>query len=248
MDANRSPRILLAADDESVVKLLCDHFESDGYTMEVTPGGARLLELVQQREYQLLILDPSLSGLSGLDFLLQLRAQGSKLPVLILVGSGRVEDRVAGLDAGADDCVVKPFSLYELAARVRALLRRGGAEPSSVLRVADLELDRLERKVHRAGLPIALTPKEFAVLECLMCHAGQPVDRATIFERIWGFSTPTMTNLVDVYINYLRRKVDNSAPLKLIQTVRGVGYRMISPAECSAPGSAACGAASLQSH
>ena len=247
MDANRSPRILLAADDESVVKLLCGHFESEGYSMEVTPSGARLLELVQQREYQLLILDPSLSGVSGLDFLLQLRARGSNLPVLILVGSGRVEDRIAGLDAGADDCVVKPFSLYELAARVRALLRRGG-EASSVLRVADLELDRLQRKVHRAGLPIALTPKEFAVLECLMCHAGQPVDRATIFERIWGFSTPTMTNLVDVYINYLRRKVDNSSPLKLIQTVRGVGYRMLSPAECTAPGPATRGTAYLQPH
>lgn len=248
MTANHSPRILLAADDEAVVKLLCDHFESEGYTVEVTPSGARLLELVQQREYQLLILDPSLSGLSGLDFLLQLRSRGSNLPVLILAGSGRVEDRIAGLDAGADDCVAKPFSLYELAARVRALLRRGGAEPSSVLRVADLELDRLERKVHRAGEPIFLTPKEFAVLECLMRHAGQPVDRATIFEGIWGFSTPTMTNLVDVYINYLRRKVDSSSPLKLIQTVRGVGYRMISPQECPAPASTARGAAYLHPH
>lgn len=244
MGTNRPPRILLAVDDESVAQLLSDQFEADGYAVEVTPNGARLIELTEQRDYQLLVLDPSLPNVNGLDLLLQLRARGSRLPVLIVTG-GHVEDRVESLDAGADDCVTKPFSLNELAARVRALLRRSGAEARAVLRVADLELDRLERKVQRAGRAVVLTPKEFAVLECLMCHAGQPVDRAAILEHVWGFQPRTMTNLVDVYINYLRRKVDPDPYVRLIHTVRGIGYRIVSPAEYAAAGHPPSGAATF---
>jgi DNA-binding response OmpR family regulator len=190
VDTDQPPRILLAEDDESAAQLLSDQFELDGCTVEVTPSGARLLELLEQREYQLLVLDPSLPGVSGLDVLFQLRARGSRLPVLILTGGAGAKDRAESLDAGADDCVSKPFSLDELAARVRALLRRG----------------------------------------------GQVVDRAAILEHVWGASMGMMTNLVDVYINYLRRKVDFDPRMKLIQTVRGLGYRIVSPEECVAAG------------
>jgi len=244
METNRPARILLAEDDESVAQMLCDRFESDGYAVEVTPSGARLLELLEQREYQLLVFDPDLPKVSGFDLLFQLRARGSRLPVLILT-SGRVEDRVKSLDTGADDCVAKPFSLDELSARVRALLRRSGAGATTVLRVADLELDRLDRKARRAGRVISLTSKEFAVLECLMCHAGEPVDRAAIFEHGWGPQPKTMTNLVDVYINYLRRKVDFEPQARLIHTVRGIGYRVVSAAEGSPVGRPPSDAATL---
>jgi DNA-binding response OmpR family regulator len=144
--------------------------------------------------------------------------------VLILSGRARVEDRVKGLDLGADDYLAKPFSFSELSARVRALLRRNPSSLDIILRVEDLELDRAERLVRRAGRRIDLTPREFALLEYLMRNAGRPVTRAMIIEHVWNFSFDTMTNVVDVYINYLRKKVDQGFEHKLIHTVRNVGY------------------------
>jgi two-component system copper resistance phosphate regulon response regulator CusR len=142
----------------------------------------------------------------------------------VLSSRGRSEDRVQVLDAGADDIVLKPFAFSELSARVRALLRRGGRSPETVLHVEDLELNRVEHKVKRAGRTIDLTPKEFSLLEYLMRNAGKPVTRAQIVEHVWNLSFDTMTNVVDVYINYLRKKVDASSDRKLIHTVRGIGY------------------------
>jgi len=147
-------------------------------------------------------------------------------PVLILTERSRVEDRIRGLDSGADDYMPKPFSLAELTARIRAITRRARACPDQVVRVGDLEIDRLARSARRQNQPISLTPREFALLEYLARHSGQCVTRAMIIENVWKFVPETMTNVVDVYINYLRSKVDAGFPQKLIRTVRGIGYQM----------------------
>jgi DNA-binding response OmpR family regulator len=154
------------------------------------------------------------------------RPKKPSLPVLVLTARSRVEDRVQSLDTGADDCLIKPFSFTELSARVRALLRRGPRTVETVLRLADLELDRVERKVERGGKRIELTSKEFALLEYLMRNAGRRITRAMIVEHVWNLSFDTTTNIVDVYINYLRKKVDGEYAPHLIHTVRGVGYEM----------------------
>lgn len=147
-------------------------------------------------------------------------------PILILAGRARLEDRVRALDEGADDCLLKPFAYSELSARVRALLRRGNHRIDSVLRVEDLEIDRIERTTKRAGRTIELTPKEFALLEYLARNAGRRVTRPMIIEHVWNLSFDTMTNVVDVYINYLRKKIDAGSSRKLIHTIRGVGYQL----------------------
>jgi DNA-binding response OmpR family regulator len=171
-------------------------------------------------------LDLVLPKVDGLDVLKHIRGRKPSPPVLILSGRARVEDRVKGLDLGADDYLTKPFSFSELAARVRALLRRNPKSFDIILRVGDLELDRAERVVSRAGRRIDLTPREFALLEYLMRNAGRSVTRAMIIEHVWNFSFDTMTNVVDVYINYLRKKVDQGFEQKLIHTVRNVGYEL----------------------
>jgi DNA-binding response OmpR family regulator len=167
-----------------------------------------------------------LPGLNGLELLRQVRSQKPHLPVLILTGNARVEDRVGGLDSGADDYMTKPFAFSELLARVRALLRRGTLPFEPVLHSLDLELDRVRRVVRRNGNSIDLTPKEFALLEYLMLNAGREVSRSSIIQHVWKLSSDTMTNVVDVYINYLRKKIDVDSPERLIHTVRGAGYRI----------------------
>jgi DNA-binding response OmpR family regulator len=174
----------------------------------------------------LVILDLTLPDMSGFEVLRDLRAIRPHLPVLILTGKESIADRVIGLDVGADDYMTKPFSFSELAARVRALLRRCDRPLDSILRVGNLELDRIARSVHRAGRPVELTPKEFALLEYLMLNAGTMVSRSAIMRFVWKLSADTLTNVVDVYINYLRRKIDLGATDKLIHTVRGSGYRI----------------------
>lgn len=173
--------------------------------------------------YDLIVLDLMLPKLDGISVLSRLRQEGLATPILVLTARSGVHERVEGLEAGADDYVVKPFAFEELLARIRALLRRR-SRPDSMLRVADLEMDRVRRKVQRAGKLIELTPKEYAVLECLMENAGNPVTRAMLFERVWKTRSEGLTNLVDVYMNYLRAKVDRDFEPKLIRTVRGVGY------------------------
>jgi len=179
-------------------------------------------------------LDLNLPKLDGMGVLRGVRPKRPSLPVLVLTGRSRLEDRIHALDSGADDCLVKPFSYSELSARVRALLRRRPVAATTLLRIADLELDRVERTVKRAGKRIELTSKEFGLLEYLLRNAGHRITRNMIVEHVWNLSFDTGTNVVDVYINYLRKKVDEGFNPKLIHTVRGVGYELRCPSEAVA--------------
>jgi DNA-binding response OmpR family regulator len=177
-------------------------------------------------DYDLLVLDLNLPSVDGISILKSLRQRKPSVPVMILTARSRVEDRVQCLDTGADDYLVKPFSFLELSARARALLRRSHLPSESVLTVRDLRLDRVERRVERGGRRIDLTTKEFALLEYLMRNAGRRLTRAMIIEHVWNLTFDSTTNVVDVYINYLRRKVDDGFSPSLIHTVRGVGYQL----------------------
>ena len=185
--------------------------------------GDQGLALALAHDYDAMVLDLTLPGLDGLAVLARMRDAGSTTPVLILTARDRVEDRVRGLDAGADDYLVKPFASAELLARVRALMRRGTAQ-TGILEVGDLHIDLGSRKVERGGRPIDLTAKEFALLEYLARRAGQVVTRTMISEHVWEIDFDTLSNVIDVYIRYLRRKVDDPFEEKLIHTRRGVGY------------------------
>ena len=219
-------RILVVEDDKAVANFVKKGLESEQYAVDVTGDGEDAQTLVEEANFDLVILDLVLPKVDGLDVLKHICSRKPSPPVLILSGRARVEDRVKGLDLGADDYLTKPFSFSELSARVRALLRRSPSSIGIVLRVGDLELDRAERLVRRAGRRIDLTPREFALLEYLMRNAGRAVTRAMIIEHVWNFSFDTMTNVVDVYINYLRKKVDQDFDPKLIRTVRNVGYEL----------------------
>jgi DNA-binding response OmpR family regulator len=219
-------RVLVVEDDRPVASFVKKGLESEQYAVDVAWDGEEALSLVGEASFDLVILDLVLPKLDGLEVLKQIRTQKPSLPVLVLSGRARVEDRVRGLDLGADDYLTKPFAFSELSARVRALLRRSPNMIGIVLRLEDLELDRAERVVRRAGRRIDLTPREFALLEYLMRNAGHCVTRAMIIEHVWNFSFDTMTNVVDVYINYLRKKIDQGWEDKLIHTVRSVGYQM----------------------
>jgi DNA-binding response OmpR family regulator len=219
-------RILVVEDDRAVASFVKKGLESEQYAVDVTGDGEDARSLVGEANFDLVILDLILPKVDGLEVLKRIRTQKPSPPVLILSGRARIEDRVKGLDLGADDYLTKPFSFSELSARVRALLRRSPNTIGILLRVEDLELDRAERVVTRAGRRIELTPREFALLEYLMRNAGRAVTRAMIIEHVWNFSFDTMTNVVDVYINYLRKKVDQEFGQKLIRTVRNVGYEL----------------------
>ena len=219
-------RILVVEDDRAVASFLKEGLESDQYAVDLARDGEQAQSRVDEADFDLVILDLVLPKLDGFQVLNHIRTQKRSLPVLILSGRTGVEDRVKGLDLGASDYLAKPFSFSELSARVRALLRRSPNPARVVLRVADLELDRVERVVRRAGRCIDLTPHEFALLEYLMSNAGRCVTRAMIIEHVWKFSFDATTNLVDVYISYLRNKVDLGFQNKLIHTVRSVGYQL----------------------
>jgi len=218
--------ILVAEDDLPVAKFLSTGLECEQYDVRLATDGTEVLRLLPDGPCDLLVLDLNLPGMSGLEVLRRVRSERPHLPVLILTGSARVEDRVGGLDSGADDYLTKPFAFSELLARVRALLRRSSLPFEPVLHNLDLELDRVRRLVHRNGRAIELTPKEFALLEYLMLNAGQNVSRSSIIHEVWKLSSDTMTNVVDVYINYLRKKIDADGSVRLIHTVRGAGYRI----------------------
>jgi DNA-binding response OmpR family regulator len=219
-------RILVVEDERAIASFIKEGLESDQYAVDVAWDGEQAQSLLGGAEYDLVILDLVLPKVDGYQVLNHIRTQRPSLPVLILSGRAGVDDRVKGLDLGADDYLPKPFSYSELSARVRALLRRSPDRGEIVLRVEDLELDRAAREVKRAGRRIDLTPREFALLECLMRNAGRCVTRAMIIEHVWEFSLDTMTNVVDVYINYLRKKLDQDFEKKLIHTIRGVGYQL----------------------
>lgn len=219
-------RVLLAEDDKPVANFIQKGLAAEQYAVDVAGDGEEAQFMIEQFDYDLVILDLGLPHLNGLEILKRLRATKRSLPVLVLTARSRVEDRVRGLDLGADDYLTKPFSFAELSARLRALLRRADRPPDMVLQVEDLEMNRAERTVRRAGQLVELTPKEFALLEYLLRNAGRCVTRAMVIEHVWNLSFDPMTNVVDVYINYLRNKVDRGHAKKLLRTVRGMGYQL----------------------
>ena len=219
-------RVLVVEDDRALGSFLKKGLESEFHTVELANDGQEALDWLESTEFDLLVLDLNLPKVDGLTVLSQMGPKNSEMLVLVLSARSRVEDRVQCLNMGADDYLVKPFSLAELSARVRALGRRGNTVASSALRVADLELDRIERRVTRSGERIELTAKEYNLLECLMQSAGKRMTRAMIMEKVWGIAFDTSTNVVDVYINYLRKKVDDGRSPRLIHTIRGVGYEL----------------------
>jgi two-component system, OmpR family, copper resistance phosphate regulon response regulator CusR len=196
-------RIMVAEDDAALAKFVSQGLEAEHYTVDVFPDGERARAAANDVNYDMVILDLNLPSLDGVSVLRQLRLKKPTLPVLVLTQRTRVEDRVQCLDTGADDYLGKPFSFSELSARIRALLRRSHLPSESVLEVDDLKLDRVERRVERAGRRIELTTKEFALLEYLMRNAGRRVTRAMIIEHVWNLTFDTTTNVVDVYINYM---------------------------------------------
>jgi two-component system copper resistance phosphate regulon response regulator CusR len=219
-------RILVAESDAALGTFLQRGFTGEHYNVELTADARAAKLMALEHNFDAVILDLNLPHLDGLEILRDVRAKQPQLPILILASRTRPEEHAQMLDLGADDLVLKPFAFSELSARVRAILRRGGRVPESVLRVEDLELSRIDHAVKRAGHKIELTPKEFALLEYLMRNAGTRVSRSQIIEHVWNLSFDTMTNVVDVYINYLRKKVDSLSERKLIHTIRGVGYQL----------------------
>jgi DNA-binding response OmpR family regulator len=219
-------KILIVEDDVPLCNFIRKGLEAEHHTADVAHDGNDGRAMAMEFDYDLVVLDLNLPRVDGLTVLKDLRQRKANLPLLILTARSRVEDRVQCLDLGADDYLVKPFSYLELSARARALLRRSHLPSESVLTVRDLSLDRVERRVERAGRHIELTTKEFALLEYLMRNAGRRLTRAMIIEHVWNLTFDSTTNVVDVYINYLRRKVDDGFAQPLIHTVRGVGYQM----------------------
>jgi two-component system copper resistance phosphate regulon response regulator CusR len=230
-------RILVVEDDPAVREFLRESLEEMSYAVTLAQDGEAAERFLEEERFNLILLDLNIPKRDGFEVLHSLEGRMDRPAVLVLTERSRVEDRIRGLDAGADDYLPKPFSLAELSARIRALHRRARAGAAAVLRVGDLEIDRLARTARRQNQTIPLTPREFALLEYLACHAGRCVTRAMIIENVWKFVPETMTNVVDVYINYLRSKVDAGYPQKLIRTVRGIGYQMGLPPRAVAHGS-----------
>jgi DNA-binding response OmpR family regulator len=218
-------RLLIAEDDRALGTFLRRGLEADGHRVRVAVDGAAAVEAFREDMPDLTILDLNMPVMDGEQVLVALRALDPELPVLVLTARQEVDTRVRCLDGGADDLMVKPFSLYELRARCRALLRRK-REARLVLRTGDLELNRLDHTAQRAGRPVELTNKEFALLEKLMLHRGHCVSRVELLDTVWHMEPAQTTNIVDVYVNYLRRKLKDPPPGLLIRTVRGQGYKV----------------------
>ena len=220
-------KILVVDDERAVRESLRRALELEGYEIDLAEGGEEALRrLASSAEPDAMILDVLMPGVDGLEVCRRLRSDGSRLPVLMLTARVEVEDRVEGLDAGADDYLTKPFALDELKARLRALLRRATDGRGEVLRYADLELEPATREVRRGGEPIELTRTEFSLLELFMRNPRQVLTRSIIFERVWGYDFGYASNSLDVYIGYLRRKTEAGGRPRLIHTVRGVGYAL----------------------
>jgi two-component system, OmpR family, response regulator len=222
-------RVLVVEDEAKIASFIVKGLAAAGYDAEHVTTGAEALERAAAAD--VMVLDLGLPDIDGIDVIEQLRGDGVDTQIIVLTARAELADRVTGLEHGADDYLAKPFAFEELVARVQALARRGPVyrgEPTE-LKVHDLVLDRATREVRRGERLIELTPREFALLECLMRAPGKVLSRALILEKVWGFSKHPLTNVVDVYIRQLRRKIDNDAPAALIQTVRGFGYKLRNP-------------------
>lgn len=217
-------RILLAEDEDDLRDVTVKRLKAEGFGVDGCRDGKEALEYLQSADYSLVILDIMMPGMDGLTALRKIRQMGNPVPVLLLTAKDAVSDRVAGLDAGADDYLTKPYAFEELLARIRALSRRNSAEKSDVLTAGGLSVELSTKRVFRDGKEILLSAKEFALLETLMRHKGQVLSRAQLENQVWDFGFEGGSNIVDVYIRYLRRKVDDPFEKKLIQTVRGAGY------------------------
>ena len=216
-------RVLVVEDDVRVASFIQTGLEQEGYAVDLLNDGRDAGAHAGTIDYDAVVLDLMLPGRSGFQVLRDIRAVKASLPVIILTAKASLEERVTGLDAGADDYMTKPFALAELSARLRALLRRG-APRETILHVADLEMDTIRRKVRRAGTPIDLKPKEYALLEFLMRHAGRPLTKNLIIEHVWDIHFDSVSNVVEVHINSLRTKIDRNFDPPLLRTIRGVGY------------------------
>jgi two-component system, OmpR family, copper resistance phosphate regulon response regulator CusR len=217
-------RLLLVEDEKKIANFIERGLKEQHYVVDVAYDGEKGGFLADVNEYDLIILDIMLPKVDGLSLCKEIRKKRSDVPVLMLTAKDRVTDKVRGLEGGADDYLTKPFAFEELLARVVALLRRKNSTKSTLLRVADLELDQLKRSVKRGGRDVTLTSKEYALLEYLMLHTGQVVTRTMISEHVWNEDYDSFTNIVDVYINHLRNKIDKDSKKPLIHSVRGSGY------------------------
>jgi DNA-binding response OmpR family regulator len=220
---NECVRILVVEDEKKVASFIKKGLQEEGYAVDTVHDGAEAVSAAATFEYDLIVLDLMLPQKPGLEVLREIRMKRAQLPVLVLTAKGALEDKVTGLDAGADDYLIKPFAFVELSARIRALLRRGSQE-STKIRVADLEMDTAARKVRRGDQPIDLKLKEYALLEFLLRNAHRPVTRTMIVEHVWDIHFDSVSNVVDVHINALRNKIDKGYSRPLIHTIRGVGY------------------------
>ncbi len=219
-------RILLAEDVAKVAEHIRQGLTAEGYSVDVAADGEEALWLGEVHPYDAMVLDVMMPGKDGFTVVRQLRRKGINTPVIFLTARAEVEDRIRGLDAGGDDYLVKPFSLAELCARLRALLRRQRPQGSNVVRVADLELDLIEHSATRAGERIELTPREFALLEFLMSSSPRPVSKTAIVEHVWDQHFDSDSNVVNVYIQHLRRKIDRPGLKPMLHTIRGVGFSL----------------------
>ena len=226
---NTTARILLVEDDSETAEEIIRDFSEHGYAMTHVASGRAALGLARDGNFDLLIVDRMLPELDGLTIIERLRADDIRVPVLVLSALGTVDERVRGLRAGGDDYLTKPFALTELAARVEALLRRPAETRATQLRVGPLELDLIDRTVHRGTRPIEILPREFKLLEYLMRRPGQVVTREMLLEEVWNYRFAPQSNLVDVHIGKLRRKIDAPGEIPLIYNIRGVGFMLREP-------------------
>ena len=219
-------RILVVEDERRLANIIKKGLTEEGFAVDAVYDGEEGQYLAESEEYDLILLDVMLPKVDGVTICRELRSKNIRSPVLMLTAKSEVEDKVAGLDSGADDYMTKPFSFLELRSRIHALIRRSKQEPSPTLTISDLELDPIKHKVERDGKPISLTPKEFSVLELLLRHKDEVVTRTMVIEHVWDYNFDGMSNIVDVFVASLRRKVDKDSKVKLIQTIHGVGYKI----------------------
>jgi DNA-binding response OmpR family regulator len=229
-------RVLVVEDDAGIAKFIHQGLNEAGYAVDVASNGREGVNYAIAADYDIIVLDVLLPELDGLSVLKNLRQRGLQTPVLLLTALDTVQDRVLGLDAGADDYLIKPFDFTELLARLRALLRRPPLQTDVVLQVGNLEMDTVQRLVRRGDRLIELSPREFSLLEYLMRHPHQVLSRTQIAQHVWSFDFYGDFKVIDVYIGYLRRKIDRNETTSLIQTVRGVGYRITAHDESQMPG------------